>query len=468
MSNQQHQFKSMYQNVTKKCQIHGHNDVVWCMVYTNAGDRIITGADDALVKVWSTEHSCLLATFRGHSQGDGAAQKGAICDLAVDPHDTMVASGDTEGIIRVWSLETAAALAILTGHTSDIDVLEFGKSIQPHQQYLVSMSGDFTLRFWKWSKSIDDPEAAPTFHCSGSNIISTKCTSRRERENCPGKNKCTKCKIVCADVSPGGSFFATGYSNGALKVYEFGQAGPVEIFVAAQHSKQIDSVRFSHSGDRIVTASTDGTARIWFHSGAKAGVGCHGDPMASSWTDVQLNMNPAYQENYHKEKCDEAVFTCDDSKIICTVESEHVHQSEEEGAKTRIKYLTCVWSTSNYQLLHCLDLHKGHIAKIIAHPRNPDIVVTTGRDALTFVLDAANGEILKRTVTQNVSIQLQVQGIGGPAVDNVDAAFAPDGMSFAVSNLYGSWAAYGWGDPTEADAVEVEQFFHTDYLPVAM
>ena len=453
VSNQHAQFKSMFKAVDQQYQIQGHNDVIWCITYTNAGDRVITGSDDALVKVWSCVHARLLATFRGHAQ---SAQSGQISDISVDPQDTMVASGDTAGVIRVWSLETAAALAVLTGHSSDIDVLEFGKSVQAHQQYLVSVSSDFTLRFWKWSKDPSDPEAPPTFDCGVSNIISTKCT-KREREQvdyCPGKSKCIKCKILCADFSMGGSFFATGYLNGALKVYKFGQAGPELVFTGSQHKKQIDSLRFSNGGDRIVTASSDGTVRIWFHS--------------DTWTGVQLPMDKALKDGYHNEKCDEAVFTCDDSKIVCTIQSEAVAQPSDEDARKVMKHFTCVWSTSTYQMLHCVDLHKDFITKILAHPSNPDIVVTTGRDAITFVVDVVEGKTLKRMVTQNVSVLLQQQGQPGQPVDNVDAAFAPDGMSFAISNFWGSWATYGWGNPVQLDDVEVEQFFHTDYLPIAM
>ena len=33
-----------------------------------------------------------------------------------------------------------------------------------------------------------------------------------------------------------------------------------------KHSKQIDSVKFSHCSTRILTCSHDGTVRIWYHS----------------------------------------------------------------------------------------------------------------------------------------------------------------------------------------------------------
>lgn len=74
------------------------------------------GADDHLVKIWSTADGRLLATLRGHSA--------EITDMAVNYENTLIAAGSCDKIIRVWCLRSKAPVAILQGHTGMITSLQ--------------------------------------------------------------------------------------------------------------------------------------------------------------------------------------------------------------------------------------------------------------------------------------------------------------------------------------------------------
>ena len=52
---------------------------------------IIQGADDSLVKIWSTEDGRLLATLRGH--------QAEISDIAINYENNLVAAGSCD---KVW------------------------------------------------------------------------------------------------------------------------------------------------------------------------------------------------------------------------------------------------------------------------------------------------------------------------------------------------------------------------------
>ena len=83
----------------------GHLAPVYCVMFDKTGQRIITvrphphhtptthtttaqGADDDLLKVWSSDRGQLLATLRGH-----AAE---VTDMSLSPDNTMIASGSLD------------------------------------------------------------------------------------------------------------------------------------------------------------------------------------------------------------------------------------------------------------------------------------------------------------------------------------------------------------------------------------
>lgn len=76
----------------------GHLAAVYCLLYDRTGKYVITGADDFLVKVWSTTDGRLLATFRGASS--------EIMDIAVNFDNTLLAAGSLDRILRVWCFQT--------------------------------------------------------------------------------------------------------------------------------------------------------------------------------------------------------------------------------------------------------------------------------------------------------------------------------------------------------------------------
>jgi PH-interacting protein len=62
-------------------------------IFDRTGQYVITGSDDRLVKIWSTETGLCLRSCRGH--------EGDITDLAVSSGNTLVASASNDYSIRV-------------------------------------------------------------------------------------------------------------------------------------------------------------------------------------------------------------------------------------------------------------------------------------------------------------------------------------------------------------------------------
>lgn len=91
--------------------------VVWIFVYEILSKILIfhfefEGADDLLVKAWSSHTGRLLATMRGASA--------EITDMAVNVENTLLAAGSLDRVLRVWCLQTTAPVAVLLGHAGMI------------------------------------------------------------------------------------------------------------------------------------------------------------------------------------------------------------------------------------------------------------------------------------------------------------------------------------------------------------
>jgi len=106
----------LFNKISMHKRILGHLASVYCVLFDRTGHVIATGADDNLVKLWSSFDGRLLATLRGHS--------GEISDLAINKENTLIAAGSCDKTIRVWNLRTTAPVAVLQGHTGMITSLE--------------------------------------------------------------------------------------------------------------------------------------------------------------------------------------------------------------------------------------------------------------------------------------------------------------------------------------------------------
>uniref|UniRef100_A0A8C2C832 Bromodomain and WD repeat domain containing 3 n=1 Tax=Cyprinus carpio TaxID=7962 RepID=A0A8C2C832_CYPCA len=203
-----------YQHMKMHRRILGHLSSVYCVAFDRTGQRIFTGSDDCLVKIWATDDGRLLATLRGH-----AAE---ISDMTVNFENTLLASASCDKVIRVWCLRTCAPVAVLQGHTASITSIQFSPSALGFSRHLATTGADGMVCFWQWnSLSMND-----------------RPVKFMERSR-PGV------QISCSSFSSGGLFLATGGTDHMIRVYYLGTEMPVNL--------------------RFVSGSRDGTARIWHY-----------------------------------------------------------------------------------------------------------------------------------------------------------------------------------------------------------
>ncbi|XP_033487229.2 bromodomain and WD repeat-containing protein 3 isoform X1 [Epinephelus lanceolatus] len=399
---------SNYEHMRLHRRILGHLSAVYCIAFDRTGLRIFTGSDDCLVKIWSSFDGRLHSTLRGHSA--------EITDLAVNYENTLIAAGSCDKTIRVWCLRTCAPVAVLQGHSGSITSLQFSPFAKGSKRYMLSTGTDATVCFWQWDvNNINFSDRPHKF-------------TERPR---PGV------QTVCSSFSPGGMFLATGSTDDVIRIYYLGGGSPEKVSELHEHTDKVDSIQFCHSGERFVSGSRDGTARIWkLH-------------LRQQWRCILLNMSATLpgvepmseEETYFKPKVTMVAWDRHDNTVITAVNN----------------HLLKVWNSYTGQLLHILKGHEAEVFVLEPHPFDPRIILSAGHDGNVFIWD-----LLRGTNTQHYFNMIEGQGHGAV----FDCKFTPDGHRFACTDSHGHLLIFGFGSSKPYEKLPDQVFFHTDYRPL--
>ncbi|XP_052432071.1 bromodomain and WD repeat-containing protein 3 [Carassius gibelio] len=399
---------SNYQHMKMHRRILGHLSAVYCIAFDRTGSRIFTGSDDALVKIWSSFDGRLHSTLRGHYA--------EISDLAVNFENTLIAAGSCDKTIRVWCLRTCAPVAVLQGHSGSITSLQFSPLVKGSKRYLVSTGTDATVCFWQWDVN--------------NNSFSDRPHKFTEKPR-PGV------QTVCSSFSPGGMFLATGSTDDVIRIYYLGSGSPEKLAELDSHTDKVDSIQFCHSGERFVSGSRDGTARIWrLHQ-------------RQQWKSILLDMSatlpgsaPLTEDaNFFKPKVTMVSWDRHDNTVITAVNN----------------HLLKVWNSYTGQLLHILKGHEAEVFVLEPHPYDPRIMLSAGHDGNVFIWDLIRG-------TKTMHYFNMIEGQGHGAV--FDCKFTSDGHRFAMTDSHGHLVIFGFGSSKPYEKLPDQVFFHTDYRPL--
>lgn len=188
------------------------------------GRLVATGDQEGLARIW-TRDGRLLRTIHasGPERGSGARY---VWSVRFSPDGTKLLTGSGDGTVRVYDVRSGHRLALLTGPTADVNVAEWS----PDGRYVAAASSDDTARLWDLK----------TRH-------SRRFVFRDE--------------VRTVSFNRGGSLLVIGSSDGAARVVAVDSGLTIASLVG--HVGAVGSASFSPDGFRVLTAATDGTARIW-------------------------------------------------------------------------------------------------------------------------------------------------------------------------------------------------------------
>uniref|UniRef100_A0A673MJF1 PH-interacting protein-like n=1 Tax=Sinocyclocheilus rhinocerous TaxID=307959 RepID=A0A673MJF1_9TELE len=244
-------------------------------------------------------------------------------------------------------------------------------------------------------------------------------------------------QMICSSFSAGGMFLATGSTDHIIRVYYFGDEQPEKISELESHTDKVDSIQFSHGGDRFVSGSRDGTARIW-------------QLQQQDWRSILLDMAtklpgkynpPLLEDKVTKLKVTMVAWDCNDNTVI-----------------TAANNLTLkVWNSYTGNLIHVLMGHEDEVFVLEPHPFDSRVLFSAGHDGNAIVWDLARGVKIR-------SYFNMIEGQGHGAV--FDCKCSPDGQHFACTDSHGHLLIFGFGSSSRYDKIADQMFFHTDYRPL--
>jgi WD40 repeat protein/transcriptional regulator with XRE-family HTH domain len=189
--------------------------------FSSNGQYLLAGGD-SVVWLWDVR--------TGQEPRHFAPLAGTVNDLAFSPDGLMIALGYDGGSISIESVTGRRELQRLTGHSGAVNGVVFA----PDGRSIITGSSDQTVRIWdvqtgRQIRTISAPQP-----------------------------------IVALALSPDGRIIATGdgvVGKNSIRLWD-AQTGTA-IRTMAGHSDSIRHLDFSPDGVRLLSASTDTTARIW-------------------------------------------------------------------------------------------------------------------------------------------------------------------------------------------------------------
>jgi WD40 repeat protein/tRNA A-37 threonylcarbamoyl transferase component Bud32 len=192
----------------------------WGLVLCPDQRHLLTSGPDGAIRLWNLETRKELHHFEG---------LGNVPCLAISPDGRWLLSGSHDHTVRLFDLKDRKEVHRFTGHTDKLERV----AISSDGRRAASAGWDATVRLYDLDK--------------------------RSEIACM---KGHKGQVRALAFSPDGSLLLTGGADDHTIRFWNVQTS-TELRSAARHTDQVYSVAFSPDGGRALSASTDGTVRLW-------------------------------------------------------------------------------------------------------------------------------------------------------------------------------------------------------------
>ncbi len=281
----------------------GHRGL-WIARWSPDGQSVITASKDHQVRVVDADQCDRSHTFgavRGPKVWEQADQHGTVpggtshqdwvCTLRLSPDGTMVASGSADNNVHLWERQTGRQLAQLSGHSSRVCTVNFSAD----GQFIFSGGADHSIRQWTragdyvrpfnghddWVTAVDvEPQGC---YLASAGLDGQLKLWHLETGACQLSLACHERPITDLAWRQDGQQLATCSLDHSIHLWDWtvlqsclGQASDGTVSLTTQdfprdgaylrllgHEAAVWSVTFSPDGNRLATASEDGTCKIW-------------------------------------------------------------------------------------------------------------------------------------------------------------------------------------------------------------
>jgi WD40 repeat protein len=192
----------------------------------------------------------ILDTANGQERASIKAHTDAACSCAASADGVLVASGGSDGSLCISNTRDQSVVLRLTGHRGVINACSFATG----RHVLASACYDRTLRLW----DIRDRSRRLAFFAAR-DALNTCALSPDGAIVVTGSVFGT---VRCWEVPDDAALWESWLSSGAPLPFETA-SHDLRMRVHSGHQEQINDARFAPDGSYFVTASHDGTLRVW-------------------------------------------------------------------------------------------------------------------------------------------------------------------------------------------------------------
>ena len=197
----------------------GHNNSVWCVVFSLDNSKIVSGSSDRTIRIWDAYSGQLINTLIGHNN--------SVMSVAFSPDNSKIVSGGYDETIKIWDVFSGQLINTLTDHNFITSV-----TFSPDSSKIVSGGGDKNIKIWD---------------ALSGQLINTLTGHRGS--------------VYSVVFSPDNSKIVSGSLDATIKVWD-ALSGKL-INTLSGHHNSIYNVAFSPDSSKIISGSYDNTVKIW-------------------------------------------------------------------------------------------------------------------------------------------------------------------------------------------------------------